>query len=79
MIDEKEHLTEAGMAYIISRVVDNAKDAAKEARKDRKNSFEQGRVLAYYEVLNTMKNDLIGHCQDLKEYGLDFNLEKEIS
>ena len=30
---------------------------------------------AYYEVLDTIKNELIAHNQNLKEFGLDENLE----
>lgn len=57
--------------YIISRVIDNANDDDLQDRSE----FTMGRRLAYYEILDTIKNELIVHEQDLKEYGLDFNLE----
>ncbi|MBQ4640652.1 MAG: transposase [Clostridia bacterium] len=59
------------MKYIISRVIDNANDDDLQDRSE----FTMGRRLAYYEILDTIKNELIVHEQDLKEYGLDFNLE----
>ena len=43
--------------------------------KDR-SEFTMGRRLAYYEILDTIKNELIAHEQDLGEFGLDFNLEE---
>ncbi|MBQ4640941.1 MAG: transposase [Clostridia bacterium] len=58
--------------YIIARVIDNAND---EDPKDR-SEFTMGRRLAYYEILDTIKNELIAHEQDLGEFGLDFNLEE---
>ena len=32
---------------------------------------------AYYEVLDVIKSELEAHGHDLKEFGLDVNLEKE--
>lgn len=40
--------------------------------------FLSGKNLAYYEVLLTIQNRLISNDEELKDYGLDICLEKEI-
>lgn len=70
-----ELLSKEGIAYIIGRVISNAQDAAEECKNDADNSFYQGKKLAYYEILDTIKNELDIRDQDLKDYGLDFTLE----
>ena len=72
-------LSKEGIAFIIERVLNNAK----EATSDRNNATEEedviyhsGRVEAYYEILDTIKNELLIKDQDIKEFGLDFNLEQ---
>lgn len=64
--------------YIISRVIDNANDAVEESNDNPKDDFYKGKKLAYYEVLDTIKNELKARDQDLKEFGLDIDLEKTI-
>lgn len=66
-------MDESTIKYIIARVIDNASD---DEPKDR-SEFTLGRRLAYYEILDTIKNELIVNEQDLKEFGLDFNLEEK--
>lgn len=60
--------------FIIERVVDNALDAAQENDGDKE--FQSGKKLAYYETLDTIKNELIAHDIDVSEYGLNTVLEK---
>lgn len=64
--------------YILSRVIDNANDASMESREHPDDDFYKGKKLAYYEVLDTIKNELIAKDQNLKEFGLDINLEEAI-
>lgn len=64
--------------YIIARVLDNAKDAVEEKRNAPADDLVKGKVLAYYEVLDTIKNELIVNDVDLEEFGLNINLEKEL-
>ncbi|SEI97112.1 hypothetical protein SAMN04487834_104018 [Sharpea azabuensis] len=64
------------MKYIISRVIDNANDSKKDYEKDKNDKFNNGRALAYYEVLDTIKSELDAHGEDLSEFGLDIDLEK---
>ena len=72
-------LSEEALKYIIGRLIDNANDAVEESRKDRSNMFSQGRRLAYYEMLDILKSELDVRDQDLKELGLDIDLEHEIA
>lgn len=72
-------MTEAEIKYIIARVLDNAKDCVEEAKEHPKSEFFDGKKLAYYEVLDTIKNELIVHDDDIKEFGLDINLEKALA
>ena len=61
---------------IIERLLDNAKDALTDKREDHC-EFNDGRSLAYYEVLDSIKNDL--YIADLapEDFGLGMHLEKE--
>lgn len=67
-------MNEATIKFIVSRVIDNANEALKEENSN--DDFYKGRKLAYYEVLDTIKSELMANNQDLKEYGLDIDLEK---
>lgn len=69
------NLTAERLKYIIARVIDNANDAVKESKENPKDAFIDGKKLAYYEVLDTIKNELDVSEQDMKEFGLDFPLE----
>ena len=69
-------MNEETIKYIIARVIDNANDALEEERKNKADAFYKGKKLAYYEILDTIKNDLDINDQDLKEFGLDVDLEK---
>ena len=69
-------MTEETIKHIIARVIDNANDALEEERKNKNDAFYKGKKLAYYEILDTIKNDLEIDDQDLKAFGLDVNLEK---
>ncbi len=69
-------MTEETIKHIIARVIDNANNALEEERKNKNDAFYKGKKLAYYEILDTIKNDLDIDDQDLKAFGLDVNLEK---
>lgn len=69
-------MTEATIKFIISRVVEKANDALKESISNKDDLYYEGRKIAYYEVLDTIKSELDVHDQDLKKYGLDIDLEK---
>lgn len=71
-------MSESALQYILSRMLDNANDTMKELKNNPKDLFYQGKKLAYYEMIDTIKNELEAHNQDLKEYGLDFDLEDKL-
>lgn len=73
-------LTNDEWEYIVSRVLRNAKDAAEEARQLPYREYKAGRALAYYyEVLDTIKNELLARDVDVKRFGLDISLEGLLS
>lgn len=69
-------MNESAIKFIISRVIENANDAAEEAKQNKNDDFYKGRKLAYYEILDTIKSELDVRDADLKEFGLDIDLEK---
>ncbi len=69
-------LNEDSLKFIIARLVENANDAVEESEKDKSDAFNQGRRLAYYEMLDILKNELDVRDADLKELGLDFDVNK---
>jgi hypothetical protein len=71
-------LGESTIKYIIARVLDNARDALEEKQNAPSDKFFNGKAFAYYEVLDTIKNELIVNDVNLEEFGLNFNLEREL-
>ena len=57
----------------MSRILSNANKAFQE---NDNSDFENGRRLAYYEMLDTIKNELILRDVDISKYGLNINLEE---
>ena len=58
---------------------ENASEAAKESRADKSDMLAAGRRLAYYEMLDVLRTELDVRGQDLKEFGIDINLENQIA
>ena len=73
------NLTKESVAYIAARLLEKAKQARKDSDADFENDFLAGRREAYYEMLDVLKSELEIADQELKEFGLDINLEKEIA
>ena len=73
-----EKLTKEGIEYIIGRLLKNAHETAVEWENDKGNLFYDGKALAYYEMLDIIKAELDIREQDLKEFGLDVNLEEKL-
>ena len=69
-------LTKEGLYYIVSRLLDNANDAVMESKEKKDDAFLAGKRLAYYEVLDTIKNELIVRDMDLEEFNIDIILEE---
>ena len=73
-----EKLTKEGIEYIIGRLLKNAQETVGEWEKNKSNLFYDGKALAYYEMLDIIKAELDIREQDLKEFGLDVNLEEKL-
>lgn len=63
--------------YIIAKVIDYANEAREEANQNVDDDFYKGRKFAYYEILDSIKNEIEVRGYDVKEFGLGANLEKE--
>ena len=61
--------------FIISRVLERAFESIDEANKSGVD-FDKGRKLAYYEIADIIKSELMVRDADLKEFGLDVDLGK---
>lgn len=73
-----EKLTKEGIEYIIGRLLKNAQETVGEWKKDKSNLFYDGKASAYYEMLDIIKAELDIREQDLREFGLDINLEEKL-
>ena len=71
-----KNLSNSEIEYIISRLLDNANATLEESKTKTEDDFLSGKRLAYYEMLDIIKNELIVRDIDLKKYGLDINLEQ---
>ena len=72
----KGNLTAESLQFIISRLVENANESIEDSRANKGDLFKSGRSEAYYEMLDTLKSELSARDEDLKEYGLNVNLER---
>lgn len=72
-----KQLTTAELEFIIARVLQNAEDASEENKTNR-NDFTDGKKLAYFEVLDTIKNELNVREVDTKQLGIDKTLSSLI-
>ena len=63
------------LKFIIKKILAFAADAKEMAKNEGKTPFYQGLMQAYYEVLDTMQDQMIIDETDLKEFGLDIKLE----
>lgn len=72
-----KNLDEETLKYIIARLVERADEAMQEYINDKDNDFKNGRLLAYYEMLDILRTELDLSEQDLNEFGLDFDLEEK--
>ena len=66
------------LSDIIQSLIERGVEAKKEATSNKDDGFQAGRSLAYYEVLDTIKNRLMSFDIPLKE--VDFNIvpDKEL-
>lgn len=62
--------------YMIGRLIECADEAVKDAAAKPEDRFLDGVKLAYYMVLDSIKNDLDTIDYDLSSCGLDIDLDK---
>lgn len=67
-------MTVESYKYILARILERAFESIEEA-KENNSDFDNGRKLAYYEVADIIKNELLVRDADLKKFGLDMDLE----
>ena len=72
-------LTPESIKYIIGRLLERGAEAAEESKADPESEFEEGRKMAYYEMLDILKSELMVRDQDLKEFGIDIDLISKIA
>ena len=71
-------INEERIKYIVSRLLERFIDAVEESDKDTKDELNMGRRLADYEVLDILRTELEVAELDLKEIGLDIDLESKL-
>lgn len=65
-------------AYIVDRIKQYATDARAELKKTPNDVFIRGKLMAYYEIIGTIKNQAEIYGNNIKELGLDFDAEEYI-
>ena len=65
-----------GYEFILKRIIERALSSIEEA-KEKPSEFENGRKLAYYEVVDIIKSELFVLDLDLQKFGLAIDLEKK--
>lgn len=67
------------MKAAMQSILKQALRAVSDARQNPQDAFKDGRALAYYEVLDTVKNQLEIYDSDANDFGLGMNLEVLLS
>ena len=62
---------------IVEAVVEEADHVLSERNSEDKNDFDSGELVAFYCVLDTIKNRIIINGESPEDYGLGVNLEKK--
>lgn len=63
-------MTEQLLKYILFRIQERAREAARESDAEPEDLFRQGRRLAFYEVLDMLRSELDAHEVDVAGLGL---------
>jgi len=74
-----KELSKDQIEYIIERVIKNAASVQDDRDKNTDESarqFYEGMLAGYHEVLDTIKTQLKLYDMDLKDFGLDIDIEK---
>ncbi len=60
----------------IKKILERAKEASIESKKDRSDLFSSGRNLAYFEVLDMLRNELEANGYDVESLGMDIDIDE---
>ena len=71
-------INEEALAFVIARLLENAKEAKEESMKNRTDMFAAGRNVAYYEMLDILKSELDVQDAGLEALGLDIDVDQFI-
>ena len=69
-------IRDAQMRFVVQKMLANAADVQEQRANGHNTPFYEGMATAYHEMLDTMKNQLIIDDKDLKDFGLNVDLEK---
>ena len=72
-----KNITSPQMKSVIENLIDNALKVTKDAGNSRE-AFYEGEKAGYYEILDTIKNQMMVDDRDLTEFGLDISLEQAL-
>lgn len=76
---ETQELADAALKAAVRSILEQALCAVSDARQNPRDAFKDGRLLAYYEVLDTVKNQLEIYDSDANDFGLGMNLDVLLS
>lgn len=76
---ETQELADAALKAAVRSILEQALCAVSGARQNPREAFKDGRALAYYEVLDTVKNQLEIYDSDANDFGLGMNLDVLLS
>lgn len=76
---ETQELAEEALKAAIQSILKQAMRAVSEARQTPHDAYKDGRALAYYEVLDTVKNQLEIYDLNANAFGLGMNLDVLLS
>ena len=69
-------MTDYGFQFIVERIIKNAYESLNDARENPGSDYHGGHIIAHYEILDIIKTELEVRGENLKDYGLDVNLEE---
>lgn len=72
-------LTKESIEYMVARLIERANEAVKNSNEAPMDDFAAGRRVAYYEMLDILRSELLVAGQELKDFGLDIDLESKIA
>lgn len=72
-------MNEESIKYLIARLLDSAKETVEDSKDNVGDAFYEGKRLAYYEMLSILQVDLDIQGEELKKYGLNVDLLKDLA